>query len=373
MGGLHEEAWDGVVGDLYDAVLQRERGALHHALTGFERLIDSDGCHLWGMDMHGRELFTLVTYPEDMDTDPYPYYQHYIHIDPRLEVTRRHPGQAQRSSDYFNAAFIARNEFYQDYLLPRGRHHISGGMLFKAAHHSSVVAFNRFKGRSDFNDAEMAAIHRYFPHLRRAVHMGMQETAEALLHGTQAELLQQQDVGMLGLDRHGRVLFVNPVAQTNLALLPDLGWQGRSVRNDSTLGLACREAHALRQPQAMRWRVPQGELVVTAWAAPRRRDSIWLHSVSAASDLLLHTCVLVQLVRPGQRITPSLLMKLYGLTAAEARLAKELVQGSAVEDYALKFSVSVATVRTQLRQVLAKTGFARQQDLVRHLAAIQVL
>lgn len=373
MGGQQENAWDGIVGDLYDAVLQRESGALQAAIAGFERLIDSDGCHLWGMDVQGRELFTLVTYPEDMDTDPYPYYQHYIHIDPRLEITRRRPGQAQRSSDYFNAAFIARNEFYQDYLLPRGRYHISGGMLFKAEGCSSVVAFNRFKGRPDFNDVEMAAIHRYFPHLRRSVHMGMQTTVEAMLHSTQADLLQQQDVGMLGLDRHGRVLFINPIAQTRLALLPDLGWLGGSVRSDSTLGHACRQAHACRQPQAMRWRVPQGELVVTAWAAPRRRDSTWLPSVSAASDHLLHTCVLVQLLCPGQRITPSLLIQLYGLTAAEARLAKELVQGTSVEDYAHKFSVSVATVRTQLRQVLAKTGYARQQDLVGHLAAIHVL
>lgn len=373
MGVQQENAWDNMVGDLYDAVLQQDQYNLHQALTSFERLIDSDGCHLFGVDKQGRELFTLVTYPEDVDTDAYPYYSHYIHIDPRLELTRRHPGQAQRSADHFDAAFIAHNEFFQDYLLPRGRLHISGGVLFKTEQLSSVVAFNRFKGRTDFNDAEMAAIHRYFPHLRRAVHMGMQENAATLLHGTQSDLLQQQDVGVLGLDQNKRVLFINPAARQHLALLPQLGWQGASVRTDGPLALACQQAHASRQPQAMRQRVAEGEVVVTAWATPRRAHERWLPSVASASDTPLHTCVLVQLLRPGQRITPSLLMKLYGLTAAEARLAKELVQGTAVEDYALKFSVSVATVRTQLRQVLAKTGYERQQDLVRHLAAIQVL
>lgn len=373
MGGLHEEAWDSVVGDLYDTVLQRERGALQAAIARFERLIDSDGCHLFSITPQGQELFTIWTFPGDLDAVTSPYYAHYMHIDPRLEMLRRSAGEAVRTSDHFGSTQTSKSEFFQDYLLPLGIRFSSGGTLLQSEVCTSAIAFNRLHGRPDFSDAELACLHRYFPHLRRVVHMGLQNTVEALLHSSQADLLQQQDVGMLGLDQHGRVLFVNPVAQTHLALLPELGWQGSSVRDDSTLGRACHQAHALRQPQAMRWRVPHGELVVTAWAAPRRCDSTWLPSISAASDHLLHTCVLVQLLRPGQRITPSLLMKLYGLTAAEARLAKELVQGTAVEDYALKFSVSVATVRTQLRQVLAKTGYERQQDLVRHLAAIQVL
>jgi DNA-binding CsgD family transcriptional regulator len=82
---------------------------------------------------------------------------------------------------------------------------------------------------------------------------------------------------------------------------------------------------------------------------------------------------MVQLLRPGHRLTPSLLMELYGFTAAEARLAKELVLGTTVEAYAQSFHISVATVRTQLRQVLAKSGHSRQQELIGHLASLQVL
>lgn len=365
--------WDAIVGDLYDSVLQRSASALRQALVRFEKVIDSDGCHLFGMDGAMREQFTVVTYPNSVFADTSSYYDHYMQIDPRMPHIKKNAGRSFRLSSEFSASFMAHNEFFQEYYFPIGRSHCVGGALFSTPQSTSTVAFNRFQGRPDFNDEEAATLARYFPHLRRVVQMGQQDCMAALLHSTQSDLLQQQDVGVLGLDQHQRVLFVNPAARQHLALLPQLGWQGASVRSDSPLALACQQAHASRQPQAMRQRVAEGEVVVTAWATPRRAHERWLPTVASASDTPLHTCVLVQLLRPGQRITPSLLMKLYGLTPAEARLAKELVQGTAVEDYALKFSVSVATVRTQLRQVLAKTGYERQQDLVRHLAAIQVL
>lgn len=373
MGGQKENAWDDMVGDLYDAVLQKKSPALQAAIARFERLIGSDGCHLFGMTPQGQELFTVWTFPGDLDAVTAPYYAHYMHIDPRLEMLRRSAGEAVRTSDHFSSTKTSKSEFFQDYLLPLGIQFSSGGTLLQSEVCSSAIAFNRLQGRPDFSDGELACLRRYFPHLRRVVQMGLQDSMAALLHSTQSDLLQQQDVGVLGLDQHQRVLFVNPAARQHLALLPQLGWQGASVRSDSPLALACQQAHASRQPQAMRQRVAEGEVVVTAWATPRRAHERWLPTVASASDTPLHTCVLVQLLRPGQRITPSLLMKLYGLTPSEARLAKELVQGTAVEDYALKFSVSVATVRTQLRQVLAKTGYERQQDLVRHPAAIQVL
>jgi DNA-binding CsgD family transcriptional regulator len=238
---------------------------------------------------------------------------------------------------------------------------------------SSIVAFNRFQGRPDFSDTDLATIRRYFPHLQRTIRMALNDSLSTLLHGTQADLLQQQLVGVIGLNKRHQVLFINPAARQFLAPLPDLGWQGGTVRDASPLALACQQAHRNRKPQAMRLHTPEGELVVTAWATPKRSTTSWLPSVGASSDQPLHTCVLVQLLRPGRRLTPTLLMQLYGFTAAEARLAKELVQGTTVEAYAQTFHISVATVRTQLRHVLAKSGYARQQDLIGHLASLQVL
>ena len=57
----------------------------------------------------------------------------------------------------------------------------------------------------------------------------------------------------------------------------------------------------------------------------------------------------------------------YHLTAAEHRLARALIQGIAVKEYARMASLAPSTVRSHLKQLFAKTGAHRQADLVRLL------
>ena len=58
------------------------------------------------------------------------------------------------------------------------------------------------------------------------------------------------------------------------------------------------------------------------------------------------------------------LADLFGLTAAELRLAECLVQGISPSQYALRQSLSQNTVRNQLKSIFEKTGARRQSDLV---------
>ncbi|WP_305098527.1 helix-turn-helix transcriptional regulator [Croceibacterium aestuarii] len=59
--------------------------------------------------------------------------------------------------------------------------------------------------------------------------------------------------------------------------------------------------------------------------------------------------------------------RLFGLTAAEARVAAALCAGSSVKDYAVSRGLAEGSARNQLKQALAKTGAGRQSDLVRTL------
>jgi DNA-binding CsgD family transcriptional regulator len=70
---------------------------------------------------------------------------------------------------------------------------------------------------------------------------------------------------------------------------------------------------------------------------------------------------------PGPRAVPDLraIAQTYGLTPAEARVAERLVAGAAnLAEVAAGLDVSLATVKTHLSQVFAKTGVSRQSDLV---------
>lgn len=65
------------------------------------------------------------------------------------------------------------------------------------------------------------------------------------------------------------------------------------------------------------------------------------------------------------QVPARMLEKLFRLSPAESRLAKAIVEGGAVNSYALQHGLAEGTVRFQLKQILAKTGCPRQSDLVR--------
>jgi len=59
------------------------------------------------------------------------------------------------------------------------------------------------------------------------------------------------------------------------------------------------------------------------------------------------------------------LRNMFRLSAAEARVAALIVEGYAVSEAATMLKISVHTVRTQLKNIFAKTGVSRQNELVR--------
>ncbi len=61
------------------------------------------------------------------------------------------------------------------------------------------------------------------------------------------------------------------------------------------------------------------------------------------------------------------LMKTYGLTAAEARLAAALDGTASLKEAAERYGITIDTARSQLRAVFRKTGVSRQAELTRLL------
>jgi DNA-binding CsgD family transcriptional regulator len=66
------------------------------------------------------------------------------------------------------------------------------------------------------------------------------------------------------------------------------------------------------------------------------------------------------------------LSQLFGLTPTESSVTNWLVTGRPIEEYAQDRGVSLATVRSQIKTVLAKTGMSRQVQLVAALARLPI-
>lgn len=122
-------------------------------------------------------------------------------------------------------------------------------------------------------------------------------------------------------------------------------------------------------------------VLLQAPEAPERRFSVTLTPLRCrlstnASGALAESTDLLCLVAPldHQRIaTARQLMDLFGLSGAEARLARALCHGDSAESYASEQGLRLPTVRTQLSAVFKKTGTSRQAALVRLIAGIPVV
>jgi DNA-binding CsgD family transcriptional regulator len=63
----------------------------------------------------------------------------------------------------------------------------------------------------------------------------------------------------------------------------------------------------------------------------------------------------------------AVLCRLYGFTAAEARLVLTLVESDGLAAAAGELGITLNTARTHLKRVFEKTGTRRQSDLIRRL------
>jgi len=90
--------------------------------------------------------------------------------------------------------------------------------------------------------------------------------------------------------------------------------------------------------------------------------------VFAGAVSILFLTPITQQRSPG----PELLQALFDLTPAEARITSLLIDGNSVDSISKMQSVSLNTVRTQLKSVFLKTGVDRQVDLVRLLGQPRV-
>jgi DNA-binding CsgD family transcriptional regulator len=93
----------------------------------------------------------------------------------------------------------------------------------------------------------------------------------------------------------------------------------------------------------------------------------WRESRNPLSPLPGAAAVIVQNPADPPLLPDDAFGDLYGLTLAERRVLRTVAQGLGPQDAADALGVSLTTIRTHLQNLFAKTGTARQADLVRLL------
>lgn len=175
------------------------------------------------------------------------------------------------------------------------------------------------------------------------------------------------DAGLVLLDGDARILSMNPAAEAVLAA-------GDGLRRTGPMLVAARFEDSIRLQAAVHQAVASaraGGGSVTMVALRRRGKRPLVATVAPIPGPASPGAALafVRVVDPEQDLDDAVapVCGLYGLTGAEARLARQLAGGASLSEAAARLRIQPDTARAYLKAVFAKTGVKRQALLVQLL------
>ncbi|MCP1471761.1 DNA-binding CsgD family transcriptional regulator [Sphingobium sp. OAS761] len=217
----------------------------------------------------------------------------------------------------------------------------------------------RDHSRPDFADGETALIERLIPHLRIALDLHARLTttqAESQLFGS---AMADLAVATLILDREGRILRRNAMAERMMKEDGTLYERGGKIEF-TTQGATALIARLLATPPA-----PGEECQIElagAQGPPLHARAKAVPSSAYGDGAWLALFLADGAPPPGP--SADMLRDRFQLTRAEAALALLLAQGRALTDAAKALDIAYNTARSHLRAIFAKTGTHRQVELV---------
>lgn len=302
------------------------------------------------------------------------YAEHYIYVDPRVRQAVRAPEKRLLTDlQIVSESEMDRHEYYNWLSGFDGLRYYIGTRLFVDRNVSVLLAIQYTSKQHDLVVPEtMTLLEAIIPHLENALRLNRQLNIQRTkVHGL-LTAADTQGSGVIILNANQKIIFQNQAAE-NLTAQRDglLIKDGFLVAADSecnwrlnrVLLQACRQIQigtdqlsGMLQIERPSGKAPYSLLIspiMDQERYPGLREPaalVALHDPSSVTDIL------------EERVAA-----LYGLTPAEARLAVSISSGSSVRDYADRNSITENTVRTQLKQVFAKTETSGQVDLVRLL------
>lgn len=229
--------------------------------------------------------------------------------------------------------------------------------------HNFTLIFHRAPDDTrDMEEPDQALLTALEPHFRQAIRLWMRlATAEA-----RVGLIEQAHDGMMtamvACDRHLHVHWSNADARRMLAA-------GDRLRlRDGRLAVSGRDHHE-RLLALIEGRSDRDVMVIGGADGPDLHLRLRSAEHLPGQHALPRDLVLLVMTRPDcpVRYDPADIALLFGLTMTEAALAAHLAAGGSVSTFALSRGIAEGTARLHMKRALAKTGSARQSDLVRRI------
>jgi DNA-binding CsgD family transcriptional regulator len=297
------------------------------------------------------------------------YSDYYRNVDYVLDAVEHGPVGLVRGGEAL-IALNARSEFNADWMLP---HNMDDGLFVRLTEGEFPTCFlvaAPHRSEEFATPDRVKLVNALIPHLQQALRTQNCIAELVLEAGDVAEAVDGMRHAVVVVGPGARIVHLNSAAERMLA-----GHNGPTVRDGSLCVAPASVDIELKRSV--------GAALGLMSAKAKVGNSFLSQRLSGGRPYVVHVTpftardygpprALVVVVDPNDDSGPSadLLRKLFGLTIAEADVARLVAGGHGLKPIADKLALSMATVKTHLQRVFAKTDTHRQAELVRLLGAL---
>ena len=297
------------------------------------------------------------------------YLEHYHPIDERVPRVRQLPdSRLVHITELYTAEELQTSPVYNESMRRASSQDSLNVRLDGPAGSHITWATADPVGSGGWDDPQLALIQGLLPHIRQFVRIRQTLVGAGALSASITDLLDTPRIGVIHLDRRGRIMETNDRAR-------------RILRHGDGLSDRDGELRARRPADHVRLARLVAAALPTSGAVPVS-GSMLLHRSTVLRPCVVHVkpvrvrqmdfgarrvAVLVLIVEPGYAspLDPSLVATTLGLTPMESQIVVWLAEGRTVHEMTVATGRVPSSIYWHLKQIYQKLGVARQTDLVR--------
>ena len=326
-------------------------GALAEEIDAYSSAIlslSADSTYRWLSTPNVRELFERFSESEARFNNTRP-----------VRAATLAPGIFVRDTDIMTDDELAADPVFKEFIYPSGLRWTAGCVIQEPSGHSIVFDLMRKATADPFSTADIARLNDLKPDLARAALMTSRLAFREAASVTSA--LSMVGLPAVVIGDSGMAIAMNAEMEALVPLITTGAGNSLNVNRPAAKvmldeALTRLKAGAVPPVQSIPVPASEGFPATILHVLPVRGMARDVFGLSLA--LLIATPVGV-VGPPEMRV----LCGLFDLTPAEARLAREVAVGASMETAAATLGLSIETVRTYLKRVMAKTGTRRQAEL----------
>lgn len=252
--------------------------------------------------------------------------------------------------DFIDEDEYVASRFYKEWCAPQGYFDMLGAILLKSPTDVSAISTVRALSAGRFEAEQRAFVAAIAPHVRRAVTISGLLEAREMQREALATVVDALAAAVFIVEANGRLLRNNASGEVLLRRRTVLVREGVMSFVDGATQSAWRGAMARAD----------GRPALIPMTADGMTYVVALLPVRATGPF----AVVVNQQAPDSPAIGGALMQAFGLTPREFTILAQLLKGLSIEEAAAELGIEVATARSHLHRIFAKTGTARQGELI---------